>query len=101
MIGYRCTNCEHKSITKSIFCPKCRSKEIESFAAPTEGTVYSFTTIHIAPPEFVDLAPYHVALVELTEGLKVTAFLQDEVEIGDSVRFVEEKDQAFIFALND
>lgn len=99
MTGYECTNCHNESITKTIFCPRCGSKYIQSIDVPKIGKVYSFTTIYIAPPEYVDLAPYQIALVQLTEKLKITAFLQEEIRIGDSVGFKEMRNKAFIFTV--
>lgn len=97
MQGYRCKNCHAESITKTTFCPKCQSQTFELFTLPTIGTVYSFTIIRVAPPEYVDFAPYTVALIQLTENLRITAFIQEVVSIGEKVRWKETKNQTFIF----
>ena len=72
-------------------------KTFELFTLPTNGTVYSFTIIRVAPPEYVDFAPYTVALIQLTENLRITAFIQEAVSIGEKVRWKETKNQTFIF----
>lgn len=100
MTGYECSNCKYESITATVFCPRCGNKGLTEINVPTEGEVYSYTTVHIAPPEFADLAPYQVVLVQLTKHLRVTAFLQGKVQIGDIVRLKEIRDQAFIFTVN-
>ena|SRR5690625_4214822 len=99
MTGFQCTNCHYESMTKTTFCPRCSKRDLVEMNVPTEGEVYSYTTIQVAPPEYAHLAPYQVALVQLTENLKVTAFLQDKVQIGDKVRLQEQTDHAFIFTV--
>ncbi|MBC5635761.1 OB-fold domain-containing protein [Ornithinibacillus sp. BX22] len=97
MEAYKCKKCGYESITSKYYCPTCRSSEFEKVDVPNSGTVYSYTTIHIAPPEYVDLAPYQVVLVELTEKLKVTGFMKERVKIGDQVMFKDVKDSAYMF----
>jgi uncharacterized OB-fold protein len=68
---------------------------VEWVEASGEGTVYSLTTIHPKPPA----APYHVALVDLAEGARVTARVEGQgVAIGDAVRarIVREDDRALL-----
>jgi uncharacterized OB-fold protein len=36
-----------------------------------KGTIYSFTVVHRAPAQFVDAAPYVVALVDLADGVRM------------------------------
>ena len=53
-----------------------------------QGTIYSYTVVHRAPPGFAD-APYVVALVELAEGPRMMTRVIDvepgSVEIGQKV----------------
>lgn len=83
-----------------MFCPRCGNRGLEKIEVPTEGKVYSYTKIHVAPPEYADLAPYHVVLVQLTDNLRVTAYVQENVQIGETIRFKEVRDKAFIFTTN-
>ena len=99
MKGYECEQCHYKSINKSSFCPKCGERSMAAIDVPKEGVIFSYTTIHASPEEFRHLAPYHVALVELEEGLKVTVLLEGRVTIGDKVKLREVKDKRFIFTL--
>jgi hypothetical protein len=57
------------------------------------GTLVSFTVIHIAPDEFAEEAPYYIAIVELDEGTRVSARLlgydplkPEEVKLGSKVK---------------
>lgn len=93
---YSC--CGHETVVKRIYCPSCGSSQIEEREVANDGTIYSYTKIHVPPVEFEHIAPYSVVLVQL-EGTsaKVTARMTDEVEIGDTVFFQEQKDGAFIY----
>ncbi|MFD2044583.1 Zn-ribbon domain-containing OB-fold protein [Ornithinibacillus salinisoli] len=97
MKAYKCSECGYKSITKKYYCPECRATAYEIVDVSGDGTVYSYTTIHIAPPEFADLAPYQVVLIELSNKLKVTGFMKDKVNIGDKVTIKEIKDSTYVF----
>ena len=61
------------------------------------GIIYSFTEIGRdgAPSGFVGLAPYIMAIVEISGGLKLTARLTDvgdkKVEIGMPVEMITRK----------
>ena len=66
----------------------------EKFAFSGRGTVYSYTTVLEAPEGYEEQAPYLVALVQLDEGLFITAQLTDvdaAVKIGDRVEMVTRK----------
>jgi uncharacterized OB-fold protein len=58
------------------------------------GIVYSETVIHSAPEQYVNVAPYQIAIVDLYGGDRTTVQILPEagrVEIGDRVVFVEER----------
>lgn len=93
---YSC--CGNESITKKYFCPECGSSEFEERDVSNDGTVYSFTKIHIAPAEFAGIAPYYVVLVQLNEAkAKVTARMEEEVAIGDKVALDREENGAYVY----
>lgn len=57
------------------------------------GTVYTETVVHAAPAQFVNDAPYQLAIVQKEDGTRVTArILGQRVAIGDTVEFAEERD---------
>jgi uncharacterized OB-fold protein len=60
---------------------------------PTEdGIVYTETVVHMAPEQFVDDAPYQLAIVSLQSGSRHTVRIAgDRVQIGDPVKFLEER----------
>jgi uncharacterized OB-fold protein len=68
----------------------------------TTGTIYTETVVHMAPAQFVDDAPYQIAIVQLDDGPKVTGRIvagDRRVSIGDRVSLVEHRNQIPYFAL--
>ena len=88
--GQRCTDCGAVKFPPRGTCGACSKKTLETYRFSGRGTVYSFAEVAQAPKGFE--APYTVALVELEEGVRVTAQLTDvdadEVEIGMPVEMV-------------
>jgi len=59
----------------------------------TTGTVYTETVVHAPPAQFVDDAPYQLAIVALEEGGRLMVRIDGErVVIGDAVEFAETRD---------
>jgi len=73
-----------------MICPEHRTHECEKVNLATEGTVLTYTVVRVAEPRFAGLVPYVTAIVELTDGARITAMLADvdpgAVEIGMKVR---------------
>lgn len=93
---YSC--CGNESIAKKYFCPECGETQFEEREVSDNGTVYSFTKIHIAPAEFAHIAPYNVVLVELDEAnAKVTTRIEEDVAIGDKVSLDRIENEAYIY----
>ncbi|MEZ5355275.1 MAG: OB-fold domain-containing protein [Bryobacteraceae bacterium] len=66
------------------------------------GVVYTETVVHSAPEQFVNEAPYQIAIVALAEGGKLTGRIRGEtVHIGDAVEFIERVDGIPYFAKAD
>lgn len=86
----QCKSCGVKHFLPRYLCPACWSTDLEWIAASGRGTVHSYTVIRRAPlPEFNDLVPYVVALVDLEEGPRMMANILGEgaldIRIGDAV----------------
>ena len=88
--GRRCKRCEVLHFPPRETCGSCGGRETEPYRFCGRGAVYSFAEMGQAPRGFS--GPYLVALVELEEGVRVTAQLTDvdadEVEIGMPVEMV-------------
>jgi uncharacterized OB-fold protein len=103
MTVLRCNACGSFSIPPRLFCPKCAHGVLEERETQGFGEIYSFTTIYVAPEIFKDQVPYDIALVELKEGVKVTARMKkpqdSRLEIGAPVRFCMKDATGYWFEL--
>lgn len=73
----RCRGCGKVSFPARRICPKCRGEDFEAIALSRRGTVVTSTVIHVAPEEFLNEAPYAVALVETPEGARLMTQVVD------------------------
>lgn len=95
---YKCDSCDYASVSSKYTCPKCRTGKLEAKEVSPEGTVFSFTDIHIASAEFADIAPYTIALIQLDEAdVKVTARMDGQVQIGDKANLERVEDGAYLY----
>lgn len=86
LLGERCHDCGHVTVAPKAACARCSSRDTEAVELPTEGTVYSETTVFVGPAAFTDDTPYGVALVDVGDA-RVMAHVDGEVGIGDPVEF--------------
>ena len=84
LLGVTCTDCGTTYGTPFKICNKCGGRDMETIELPTEGKVYSETTVQVPPAGFE--GPYQVGTVELN-GTRVMARLEGDVTIGDRVVF--------------
>lgn len=90
LIGNKCKNCGSVYFPPRTLCKKCRSSgELEEINLSGRGEIKSYTVIR-NPPEYMRFsAPYIVAIVELEEGPRISAQIEDtnvdKIEIGDKV----------------
>ncbi len=80
-------------------CPGCGSDDWDWVDAQGSGTVHSFTIVHRAPVKALKhLTPYVLAMVDLTEGARVTSIIVGEtaldISIGDPVKIAFPKGPA-------
>ena len=87
----RCTSCGKVLYPPRVVCPSCRSTEFENVVLPRTGKVVTCTVVRVPPAGFTEQTPLPIALVELTEGVRVMVQVGDladpsELEIGMPVR---------------
>ena len=86
----KCTNCGYVAFPHRLVCPECGSRTFEAHRLNDTGTIVSFTTIEVGPSEFSDQVPYHVGIIDLGEGVKITAQIADTgseyLKIGGKVK---------------
>ena len=72
-------------------CPTTRCRGSEPTTLPRDGKVVTFTVVRVPPAGFTDQSPLPVALVELSNGVRLMVQIADvadpdEIEIGMPVR---------------
>jgi hypothetical protein len=89
--AFRCDTCKSLSALPHGSCGRCGAATLRSVALSGRGSLLSFTTIRIAPARFRGQEPYDIAVIDLEEGLRVTARLKVPIDrqaaINDSVVF--------------
>lgn len=87
IVWQHCGACGHGWSFRRSFCPRCGAGTPASRQASGAGTVHAITRVMRAPSEALrPHAPYHIALVDLDEGVRVMAHADDGVAIGDRVK---------------
>lgn len=67
-----CDDCGHRFFPARIICPGCHSVAVAPLVASGEGSVYSYTVSRRpAAPDFAEVVPYVVALIDLDEGARM------------------------------
>jgi uncharacterized protein len=98
-----CRQCQAVGFPPQYVCRKCGASEFHEKEIPGIGTVYTHTTIRVAPEAYRDQAPYDIAIVELKPDLRISArIITDQagaVHIGDKVTFQRVDDQGYWFKL--
>ena len=86
----KCKKCGTLFFPPRLVCNKCKSREFENTNLSREGKVVTYTVIRVAPSQFVDQAPYPIAIVELKDGIKICTQLADcdldKINIGMPVK---------------
>ena len=89
--AFQCDTCKSLSPPPHVSCGRCGAATLRSVILSGRGRLLSFTTIRIPPARFRGQEPYDIAVIDLEEGLRVTARLKVPVgrdaAIGDSVVF--------------
>ena len=86
----QCQKCQKIFFPPRLVCSECRGEHFETVILPKDGVVDTYTIIRVAPSGFGDEAPFVVAIIKLSNDVKVTAQVVDcdpeSVAIGDPVR---------------
>ena len=96
LMGSACKTCEREFFPKRVLCPDCKSKgKIIDKKMPWEGTIVSSSKVHVAPQGYEFYSPYYLAIIELTNKVRLLGQLVDtenkEIKIGSKVKKVFRK----------
>ncbi len=93
----KCTNCGHINFPPRLVCPDCKGKKFETVLLNDEGRLLTFTVVRVASEKFSRETPYAIGIVELNDGVRVTAQIADvdveELQIGQKVKLIFRKIQ--------
>jgi len=86
LMAGKCTQCGKIHLPPRPLCDKCFSQKFTWTKVSSKGKLLTFSVIHVAPPQFQDLAPYAVGIVQLENGAKIpgmiTGATQEQLRIG-------------------
>jgi uncharacterized OB-fold protein len=88
LIGSGCTWCGTKAFPPAKICAECLSEDLVPVRLSSEGTLYSFSVVHVAPKRWE--VPYAVGYVDLPEGVRIFAHLDarpEQLRLDGKVRF--------------
>ena len=87
----RCEGCSKIFYPPRMICPSCGGRDFDDLVLPRDGKVLTFTVVRVPPAGFTEQSPLPIALVELTNGVRVMVQIgdvadPDALEIGMPVR---------------
>lgn len=95
LLAQICVSCDAPRFPIAPICPRCGDDTVAWRELSGRGTIFSWVRYHRSYlPEFADLLPYVVALVQLDEGPRMFARLIDppnDPAIGDAVSLIIER----------
>jgi uncharacterized OB-fold protein len=84
LIGGICKDCGNQTFPRAPVCCVCMSEAIEPQAMPRIGTLYAFSTVHVAAKKWKK--PMRIGYVDLPNGARVFTHLEGgDLAIGDAV----------------
>jgi uncharacterized OB-fold protein len=90
--GAACTGCQKRYFPPRRVCPACKGTELVAVPLARQGSIVTYTIIHLGPRGMAMETPYAVAIVELDDGVRLTSQVVDcapeELSIGARVRAV-------------
>ena len=91
--GFHCTNCDLRTATWGLRCPKCGAAERVEIELSGRGRVSAYTILAVPGDDFLNDAPYAYVVVDLEEGGRITGWMPSvrqvsDLAIGDAVHFV-------------
>ena len=77
LLGTRCDDCGIHQFGTALFCQACSSANQVAVELGAQGTLYSYTVVHVPPAGWPGPSPYILGEVELPEGPHVLAEIVD------------------------
>lgn len=86
LMGGKCEKCGATHVPPRPLCNKCFSKEFRWVEIPRNGKLLTYTIIYVAPPQFQQMTPYAVGIIQLENGLKIPGMIRgienEKIKVG-------------------
>jgi uncharacterized OB-fold protein len=86
----KCSGCGKVFFPPRLICDGCRGEKFDKVTLPSEGTLITYTAIHVPASNFKDEAPIAYGVVELQDGTRISAQVTDcttdELKVGAPVK---------------
>lgn len=80
LLAARCKACGYLAFPALTCCPRCAGTQFKATTLPRQGTLYTYTAVHIGPPGA--MVPYLAGYVDLDSDMRVFGHLEiDEAEV--------------------
>lgn len=93
----KCKSCAMISFPPRLVCPSCKGKSFETVRLSDEGKLVTYSIMRSASDKFSKETPFAVGIVELSDGVRLTAQIADAdpdtLDIGQRVKLVFRKIQ--------
>ncbi|MFQ6107274.1 MAG: Zn-ribbon domain-containing OB-fold protein [Thermoplasmata archaeon] len=93
LFASRCGSCGETFFPPRLVCPSCHRKSIgrmESVKLCGTGKIVTYSVVHDAPESFEMQKPYIIAIVEMKDGVRLTAPIIDcdecDIDVGMEVQ---------------
>lgn len=98
LLGARCRKCGKIHLPPRPLCDECFSERFEWTEIPQRGKLLTYTIIHVAPPQFQEMTPYVVGIVQLGNGLRIPGMIKnvDHEKIRIGMELTMEFDQSAV-----
>lgn len=86
LMGGKCERCGKIHLPPRPLCDKCLSNDFHWVEIPKRGKLLTYTIIHVAPPQFKEMTPYPVGIVQINKGLKIPGMIRgvnfEQIKVG-------------------
>lgn len=96
LVGSGCQDCGENVFPAREVCFYCGGRKMERVLMPTQGTLYSYSTVYVSASRPV---PYTIGYVDLDNGVRLLAAIgEDSVAVAPDCRVkLEVRGQSFQF----
>ncbi len=90
LTAYQCKDCQTLTQRSPMACAQCLGRRFSSVPVTSTGILASWTTIRKPPMRFKSEGVYHVCVIDLDNGMRISGRLLHEAsdQTGDRVQAV-------------